>query len=75
LAALKPPEAGQRKLVLATSIAETSLTIPDVRIVIDCGLARRLRFDAGSGMTRLQTEKVTKAEATQRQGRAGRWRF
>lgn len=72
LAALKPPEAGQRKLVLATSIAETSLTIPDVRIVIDCGLARRLRFDAGSGMTRLQTEKVTKAEATQRQGRAGR---
>lgn len=61
-----------RKLVLATSIAETSLTIEDIRIVVDGGLARRTRFDAGSGMARLVTEKVTKAEATQRMGRAGR---
>jgi ATP-dependent helicase HrpB len=61
-----------RKLVLATSIAETSLTIEDIRIVVDGGQARRARFDAGSGMSRLVTEKVTKAEATQRMGRAGR---
>lgn len=62
----------QRKVVLATSIAETSLTIPDIRIVVDGGHARRARFDAGSGMSRLVTERVSKAEATQRQGRAGR---
>lgn len=61
-----------RKIVLATSIAETSLTIPDVRVVVDMGLARRNRFDPGSGMSRLMTERVTRAEATQRQGRAGR---
>ncbi len=61
-----------RKVVLATSIAETSLTIEDIRIVVDGGLARRARFDAGSGMARLVTEKVTKAEAIQRMGRAGR---
>jgi len=61
-----------RKLVLATSIAETSLTIEDIRVVVDGGLARRARFDAGSGMSRLITEKVTKAEAIQRMGRAGR---
>ena len=69
-AALKPT--AQRKLVLATAIAETSLTLPDIRVVIDGGLARRARFDPGSGMSRLVTEKVTRAEATQRQGRAGR---
>ncbi len=63
---------GARKVVLATSIAETSLTIPDVRVVVDMGLARRNRFDPGSGMSRLMTERVTRAEATQRQGRAGR---
>ena len=62
----------KRKLVLATSIAETSLTIEDVRIVVDCGFARRARFDPGSGMSRLVTEKITKAEAIQRMGRAGR---
>lgn len=62
----------ERKLVLATSIAETSLTIEDIRIVVDGGQARRARFDAGSGMSRLVTERVTKAEATQRMGRAGR---
>ena len=62
----------RRKLILATSIAETSLTIKDIRIVIDGGLTRRSRFDPSSGMSRLVTEKVTKAEATQRMGRAGR---
>ena len=61
-----------RKLVLATAIAETSLTIPDVRVVVDAGRARRARFDPGSGMTRLVTERVTRAEAEQRRGRAGR---
>lgn len=68
---LNPLKTG-RKIVLATSIAETSLTIPDIRVVVDAGLARRARFDAGSGMSRLVTERVTKAEATQRRGRAGR---
>ncbi len=62
----------RRKLVLATAIAETSLTIEDVRIVIDGGRARRARFDPGSGMTRLVTERVSRAEAVQRAGRAGR---
>jgi len=66
------PDAKLRKVVLATSIAETSLTIQDVRVVVDMGLARRSRFDPGSGMSRLVTERVTRAEATQRQGRAGR---
>ncbi len=70
-AALVPLE-GRRKLVLATSIAETSLTIPDVRVVVDGGRARRARFDPGSGMSRLVTERVTRAEAEQRRGRAGR---
>lgn len=66
------PEKKGRKVVLATSIAETSLTIQDVRVVVDGGRARRARFDAGSGMSRLITGRVTKAEATQRMGRAGR---
>lgn len=70
-AALAPAKEG-RKIVLATSIAETSLTIPDVTTVVDAGLARRARFDAGTGMARLVTEKVSQAEATQRMGRAGR---
>ena len=61
-----------RKIVLATSIAETSLTIPDIRVVVDGGRARRARFDAPSGMSRLVTERVTRAEAEQRRGRAGR---
>ncbi len=69
--AIAPAEQG-RKVVLATSIAETSLTIPDIRVVVDMGQARRARFDPGSGMSRLVTEKVTRAEATQRAGRAGR---
>lgn len=61
-----------RKIVLATSIAETSLTIPGIRIVVDAGRSRRARFDPSSGMSRLITERVTRAEATQRAGRAGR---
>ena len=70
-AAIRPTAAG-RKIVLATAIAETSLTIEDIRIVVDGGKARRARFDPASGMTRLITEPVTRAEATQRAGRAGR---
>ncbi|MDO5756780.1 MAG: ATP-dependent helicase HrpB [Rhodobacterales bacterium] len=66
------PEDTARKIVLATSIAETSLTIEGIRTVVDGGRARRARFDPGSGMTRLVTEPVSRAEATQRQGRAGR---
>ncbi len=71
-AALKPSSPGNRKVVLATSIAETSLTIEGVRIVVDAGLARRSRFDAGSGMSRLETLPVSLAAAEQRRGRAGR---
>ncbi|MDX1785586.1 MAG: ATP-dependent helicase HrpB [Roseovarius sp.] len=70
-AAIAPAETG-RKIVLATSIAETSLTIEDIRIVVDGGKSRRARFDPGSGMARLVTEPVSRAEATQRAGRAGR---
>ncbi|WP_306005530.1 ATP-dependent helicase HrpB [Aquicoccus porphyridii] len=70
-AAIEPIESA-RKIVLATAIAETSLTIKDIRVVIDAGRARRARFDPASGMSRLVTERVTKAEAEQRAGRAGR---
>ncbi len=70
-AAIAPATEG-RKLVLATAIAETSLTIQDIRVVIDAGRARRLRFDPASGMARLVTERVSRAEAEQRRGRAGR---
>ncbi|MGJ5619379.1 ATP-dependent helicase HrpB [Sulfitobacter sp. MF3-043] len=70
-AAIAPAKKG-RKIVLASSIAETSLTIEGITIVVDGGLARRARFDASSGMSRLVTERVTRAEATQRAGRAGR---
>lgn len=66
------PVASGRKIVLSTSIAETSLTIEDIRVVVDAGRARRARFDPGSGMSQLVTERVSKAEATQRAGRAGR---
>jgi ATP-dependent helicase HrpB len=65
-----PP--GRRKVVLATNIAETSLTIEGVRVVVDTGLARVPRFDPGSGMTRLDTGRISQASATQRAGRAGR---
>ncbi|WP_226687354.1 ATP-dependent helicase HrpB [Stutzerimonas stutzeri] len=71
-AAIEPAPAGMRKVVLATNIAETSLTIEGVRIVVDAGLARVPRFDPGSGMTRLETRRISRASATQRAGRAGR---
>ncbi|MFO1210111.1 MAG: ATP-dependent helicase HrpB [Amaricoccus sp.] len=70
--AVLAPLAEGRRIVLATAIAETSLTIPDVRVVVDAGRARRPRFDPASGMSRLVTERVTRAEAEQRRGRAGR---
>jgi ATP-dependent helicase HrpB len=69
-AALAPVQG--RKIVLATAIAETSLTLPDISVVVDGGKARRARFDPNTGMARLVTERVTKAEAEQRRGRAGR---
>ena len=71
-AAIDPAPAGRRKVVLATNIAETSLTIEGVRVVVDAGLARVPRFDPGSGMTRLETRRISRASATQRAGRAGR---
>ena len=71
-AAIEPAPAGTRKVVLATNIAETSLTIEGVRVVVDAGLARVPRFDPGSGMTRLETRRISRASATQRAGRAGR---
>ncbi|HVS76647.1 MAG TPA: ATP-dependent helicase HrpB, partial [Steroidobacteraceae bacterium] len=71
-AALSPGRPGSRRVVLATNIAETSLTIPGVRVVVDAGLVRRLRFDAATGMSRLETERISRASAEQRQGRAGR---
>ncbi|MGA7541170.1 MAG: ATP-dependent helicase HrpB [Steroidobacteraceae bacterium] len=71
-AALAPSRPGTRRVVLATNIAETSLTIPGVRVIVDSGLARRLRFDPATGMSRLDTERISRASAEQRQGRAGR---
>ncbi|KSW26069.1 MULTISPECIES: ATP-dependent helicase HrpB [unclassified Pseudomonas] len=71
-AAIEPAPPGKRKVVLATNIAETSLTIDGVRVVVDAGLARVPRFDPGSGMTRLETQRISRASATQRAGRAGR---
>lgn len=71
-AAIDPAPTGLRKVVLATNIAETSLTIDGVRVVVDAGLARVPRFDPGSGMTRLDTQRISRASATQRAGRAGR---
>lgn len=71
-AAIMPSRDGTRKLVLATSIAETSLTLDGVRIVIDSGLARRARYDRAAGVTRLVTERASQASVTQRAGRAAR---
>ncbi|RMH81676.1 MAG: hypothetical protein D6683_03710, partial [Actinomyces sp.] len=70
--ALAPDPAGRRRVVVATDIAETSLTVPGVRAVVDVGLARRPRFDPDTGLTRLVTEPVTRDAADQRAGRAGR---
>ncbi len=71
-AALAPARSGTRKVILATSIAETSLTIDGVRVVIDSGLARSARFDPRRGMSGLVTTSVSQASADQRRGRAGR---
>ncbi|WP_103027415.1 ATP-dependent helicase HrpB [Salinibacter altiplanensis] len=71
-AAIAPSPDGERKVVLATDIAETSLTIEGVRVVVDSGLRRAPRFDATTGMTRLDTVRVSQASADQRTGRAGR---
>ncbi len=71
-AAILPEPDGRRKVVLATSIAETSLTLDGIRIVIDSGLARRPRYDRAAGMTRLVTERASQAAVTQRAGRAAR---
>jgi len=70
--AIAPAQPGTRKIVLATSIAETSLTIDGVRVVIDAGLLRVPRFDPRSGLTRLETIRVTQDSSEQRRGRAGR---
>ena len=71
-AAISPAPAGRRKVVLATSIAETSLTIEGVRIVVDAGLARRPRFEPALGLSRLETVRASQAAIAQRAGRAGR---
>src|SRR6266852_3382166 len=70
--AIAPAPAGRRKVVLATSIAETSLTIEGVRVVVDSGLARVPRYEPDVGLTRLETVRVSRAAADQRRGRAGR---
>jgi ATP-dependent helicase HrpB len=70
--AVRPPPPGRRKIVLATSIAETSLTIEGVRVVVDSGLSRTPRYEPGLGLTRLETVRVSRASADQRRGRAGR---
>lgn len=70
--AIAPPSAGRRKVVLATAIAETSLTLEGIGAVIDCGLARVPRYDPARGLTRLETVRVAQAQADQRRGRAGR---
>jgi ATP-dependent helicase HrpB len=70
--AVEPAAAGTRKIVLATAIAETSLTIEGVRVVIDSGLQRVPRFEPDAGVTRLETVRVSRASADQRRGRAGR---
>ena len=71
-AALEPAPSGSRRVVLATNIAETSLTIPGITVVVDSGLVRRSRFDPVTGMSRLETLQVSRASADQRAGRAGR---
>lgn len=70
--AIEPAPPGRRKVVLATSVAETSLTIEGVRVVVDGGLSRVPRFEPSSGLTRLATVKVSRSSAEQRRGRAGR---
>ncbi|EKF20136.1 ATP-dependent helicase HrpB [Nitratireductor pacificus] len=71
-AAIRPASAGRRKVVLATAIAETSVTIDGVRVVIDSGLSRLPKYEPSTGLTRLETVRVSRASADQRAGRAGR---
>jgi len=71
-AALAPDPQGRRRIVLATNVAESSVTLPGVRVVIDAGLAREPRFDPNSGFSRLETVSISQASADQRAGRAGR---
>jgi len=71
-AALAPATAGTRRVILATNVAESSLTLPGIRAVVDTGLAREPRFDPASGFTRLETVSISQASADQRAGRAGR---
>lgn len=71
-AALAPENMASRRVILATNIAETSLTLPNIRIVIDSGLVRRAVFDPVTGMSRLETRRISRASADQRAGRAGR---
>ena len=71
-AAIRPAPPGRRKVVLATAIAETSITIDGVRVVIDSGLSRLPKYEPASGLTRLETVRVSRASADQRAGRAGR---
>ncbi len=70
--AVRPSHNGQRRIVLATSIAESSLTIEGIRVVVDSGLARVPRYEPDLGLTRLETQRVSRASADQRRGRAGR---
>ncbi len=70
-AAISPAPAGKRKIVLASAIAETSLTIEGVRVVIDSGLARRAKYEPATGLSRLETMRVSQASAEQRRG--SRW--
>ncbi|UGB45365.1 ATP-dependent helicase HrpB [Frateuria edaphi] len=71
-AALAPAEPGTRRMILATNVAESSVTLPGIRAVIDAGLAREPRFDPNSGFSRLETVAISQASADQRAGRAGR---
>ena len=70
--AIQAPTEGQRKVVLATNIAETSLTIEGIRIVLDSGLQRTARFDVKNGVTKLEQVRIAQSSAEQRAGRAGR---
>lgn len=71
-AALAPAEPGTRRIVLATNVAESSITLPGIRVVVDAGQAREPRFDPNSGFSRLETVSISQASADQRAGRAGR---
>ncbi len=71
-AAIMPHKEGKRKIILATSIAETSLTIEGIKVVVDCGFSRTLRFNPNSGLSKLETVEITLDSAEQRAGRAGR---